>query len=101
MTAQSLAAAHTLLSMLHFPAGPQSEACMQDCPLMLQAPGIVAQSAFLVQLRLVCTLHLPGFGVQIGGSQVVTGVHEFSGPGGNSSQPGGEYVTLQTGAWQV
>jgi hypothetical protein len=89
MIAQSLTAAHTLLSMLHLPTGPQSDGCMQDCPLMLQAPAIVGHCAFEVQLA-PDTLHLPGFGVQTGGAQDETGVHTFSGSGGNFSQPGGE-----------
>ena len=65
---------------------------------MLHAPATVAQSAFFVQLRLVWMLHLPGFGVQTGGAQLETGVQTFSGSGGNFSQPGGEYETVQTGA---
>ena len=96
MTAQSLVAAHTLLSMLQLPAAAQSDACMHACPLMLHAPGWVAQSELAVQLLDVWMLHLPGFGVQTGGAQVVTGEQTFSGSGGSSSQPAGEYVTLQT-----
>ena len=96
ITAQSLAAAHTLRSMLHWPTLPQSDCCMQDAPLMLHAPAIVGHCAFDVQLAPE-TLHLPGFGVHTGGAHVDTGVHTFSGSGGSFSQPGGEYDTVQTG----
>jgi hypothetical protein len=101
MTAQSLESEQSLLSRLHWPTGPQSDGCMQEALLMLQAPASVGHCALFVQAALL-TLQVPGSGVHTGAAQLATGVQGFSGSGGSKLQPSGLYVTgPQTGGAQV